>query len=89
MANTKSAKKQARQNIKRRLINQARNSSLKTIIKKVTTAVEAQRPAQEVETLFRAAQAYINRARGKGLLHANTAARKVSRLAHHIASAQK
>lgn len=84
MANIKSAQKQARQNEKNRVINQARRSALKTAIKKVLTAVEAGKPADEVDQLFRSAQATIGRARGKGLLHANSAARRVARLAARV-----
>lgn len=88
MANTKSAQKQARKNVKRRAINLSRNSALKKTIKKVLTALESQRPAQEVDTLFRQAQAQIIRARGKGLLHANSAARRVSRLAARVKASE-
>jgi small subunit ribosomal protein S20 len=80
MANTKSAKKQARQNTKRRAINLSRRSALKTVIKKVVAAVEAKSPASEVDVLLRQAQAQISRASGKGLLHSNNASRKISRL---------
>ncbi len=84
MANIKSAKKQARQNTKRRAINLSRRSALKTVIKKVVAAVEAKSPASEVDVLLRQAQAQISRASGKGLLHANNASRKISRLVAYV-----
>ena len=84
MANNKSAKKRILQNEKRRLINKSRYSSVKTAIKKVIVAVDAKQPAAEVNTLFNDAQSKIARAQGKGLLHKNTAARKVSRLAKYM-----
>ena len=84
MANNKSAKKRILQNEKRRLINKSRFSSVKTAIKKVIIAVDEKQPAAEVTLLFNDAQSKIARAQGKGLLHKNTAARKVSRLAKYM-----
>lgn len=84
MANTKSAQKQVLQNEKRRKINNARKSAIKTSVKKVVAALEAGKTKDEVNVLFNEAQAKMARAKGKGLLHANTAARKVSRLAQRI-----
>ena len=88
MANNKSAKKRVLQNEKRRINNCSRRSALKTAVKKVLTAIEATSPAANVELLFNDAQAKIARAKGKGLLHRNTAARKVSRLAKKINAAK-
>lgn len=87
MANIKSAKKRARQNEKRRVINVARRSTVKTSIKKVMAALEANEAPDKVMVLFNEAQAQIARACGKGLLHDNTASRKVSRLAKQIKNA--
>ena len=84
MANNKSAKKRILQNEKRRLINKSRFSSVRTAIKKVIIAVDEKQPAAEVTLLFNDAQSKIARAQGKGLLHKNTAARKVSRLAKYM-----
>ena len=88
MANSKSAKKCVLQNEKRRVKNCARRSAIKTAVKKVLTAIEST-DLTNVETLFNQAQAKIARARGKRLLHANTAARKVSRLAKKMNAAKK
>jgi small subunit ribosomal protein S20 len=83
MANSKSAKKRVLQSEKRRLNNCSRRSAIKTAVKKVMTAVEAT-PTGDVTALFNDAQAKIARAKGKSLLHRNTAARKISRLAKRI-----
>lgn len=88
MANTASAKKQARKNIKRRVVNLNRMSALKTAIKKVVTAVQEKKSAHDVAVLFDAAQSHIARAANKGVLHANTARRKIGRLAKSIAQNQ-
>jgi small subunit ribosomal protein S20 len=87
MANMKSAKKRAKQNEVRRTINVARRTSIKTAIKKVLVAIETKENSQTVQELFQDAQAKIARAKGKGLFHKNTAARKISRLAKRVAVA--
>lgn len=89
MANIKSAKKQAKQAVARRQINLARRSSVKTAIKKVLTSLERAEDINTVKALLRDAEAQISRARGKGLLHENTAARKISRLAKKVAQAEQ
>ncbi|HJZ23884.1 MAG TPA: 30S ribosomal protein S20 [Candidatus Babeliales bacterium] len=89
MANIKSSKKRAVQAVKRNIVNTARRSSIKTALKKVTIALEAQKDKQEVIALFNDAQAQLQRAKNKGLLHANTVARKISRLAKKVAAAYK
>jgi small subunit ribosomal protein S20 len=90
MANTKSAKKAALQNEKRRVINLARRTAVKSSIKKVLLSVE-QGNAAESEQLLKEVAAQLARARGKGVMHANTASRKLSRLAKKVAqvAAQK
>jgi small subunit ribosomal protein S20 len=87
MANIKSAKKRAKQSEKRRVINLSRRTSVKTSIKKVLVAIQAQEPVETVKALFNDAQAKIARAKGKGIMHANTASRKISRLAKRVAAA--
>ena len=86
MPNIKSAKKRTLQITKRQLRNQARRSSVKTAIKKVMTAIEA-KDIETAKTLFISAESKIAKARGKGILHHNTAARKISRLAKKVAVA--
>jgi small subunit ribosomal protein S20 len=88
MANIKSAKKRVLQTAKRQARNQARKSSLKTAMKKVVAAIEAG-DIEASKTLLVEAESKISRAKGKGLLHHNTAARKISRLAQKVAAASK
>ena len=84
MANKKSAKKRVLQNKKRRMINTARKSSVKTAVKKITVALEAGKEKSEIQVLFNDVQSKFARAKGKGTIHANKAARKISRLAKRI-----
>ncbi|HLC06960.1 MAG TPA: 30S ribosomal protein S20 [Candidatus Babeliales bacterium] len=88
MPNIKSAKKRVLQTEKRQLRNQARKSSLKTAIKKVVVALELN-DVEASKALLVAAESKIARAKGKGLLHPNTAARKISRLAKKVAAATR
>lgn len=80
MANTASAQKRIRQTAKRTARNKARLSRVRTFIKKVELAVEGHDKEAAAEAL-RAAQPEMQRAAGKGVLHSNTVARKLSRLA--------
>lgn len=89
MANTKSAQKQARQNDKRRVINLARKTAIKTAVKKVLDALDKKADQASVMELFHTAEAQLRRAQSKGLMHANTVSRKVSRLAHKVSAAYK
>jgi small subunit ribosomal protein S20 len=88
MPNIKSAKKRVKQSEKRHIRNMSRKSAIKTAIKKVLVAIEGSEVAQAKE-LLRDVQAKIARAKGKGVLHRNTAARKVSRLAKKVSEAEK
>ena len=88
MPNIKSSKKRVLQTAKRQLRNQARRSSLKTAIKKVVTALEIN-DIEGSKSLLVAAESKIARAKGKGLLHPNTAARKISKLAKKVAAASR
>ncbi len=89
MANLKSAKKQAKQNIKRRLKNLVRKTSIKTAMKKVLIALEKSEDITKTKELLRDAEAKISRAKSKHLFHANTARRKISRLAKKVAQAEQ
>lgn len=88
MPNIKSAKKRALQTTKRQLVNQARRSSVKTAVKKVMIAIESS-DIEAAKKLFIEAESKLAKARGKGLLHHNTAARKISRLAKKVAAASQ
>ena len=89
MPNIKSAKKRAIQSEKRRLINNARKTSVKTASKKVIAALESDVSIEETKALLRDAEAQLARAKGKGIIPANTAARRISRLAKKVAQAAK
>jgi small subunit ribosomal protein S20 len=88
MPNIKSAKKRVLQSTKRQLRNQARKSSLKTAIKKVVAAIEMN-DIENSKAFLLEAESKIARAKGKGLLHRNTAARKISTLAKKVAAASR
>jgi small subunit ribosomal protein S20 len=88
MANLKSSKKRAVQNKKRRRCNQSRRSALKTITKQFIDAIEAKDVATAQE-LFVQAQSDIARAKGKHVLKANTASRKIGTLAKRLNALQK
>lgn len=79
MANIKSAKKRILVSQKRADRNKAIRSKVKTAIKKVEAAVEANDKTAASEALVKAVSE-IDKAAGKGIYHKNTAARKVSRL---------
>ncbi|MBQ7654023.1 MAG: 30S ribosomal protein S20 [Clostridia bacterium] len=78
MANIKSAKKRVKVSRIRNERNKARNSALKTAIKKANAAIESN--AADKEVLVKAAVKKIDQAAAKGLIHKNNAARKVSAL---------
>ena len=88
MANLKSAKKRARQNIVRQQHNQARRSEIKTLTKKFFDAVDAKDAAQAKEVL-RTAESKIARAKGKKVLKCNAASRKVSAMAKRLSALEK
>lgn len=83
MANHKSAKKRIRRNAHRAEINKSRISRIRTFIKKVEKAIASGDGANAKEAL-RVAQPEIMRGVTKGVLHKNTASRKMSRLAQRI-----
>ena len=83
MANTASARKRIRQTKTRTLRNQARKSRMRTFIKKVETTIADGDKAAAQEAL-RQAQPEMQRAASKGVVHANTVARKLSRLSARI-----
>ena len=83
MANTASAKKAARKIAKRTEINRARRSRMRTFIRKVEEAL-ASGDRQNAVSAFAAAEPEIMRAASKGVIHKNTASRKVARLAARL-----
>lgn len=85
MANTTSAKKATRKIARRTAVNKARRSRVRNFIRKVEEAIATGDQAVAAEAL-KAAQPELMRAATKGVLHANTASRKVSRLAQRVKS---
>lgn len=83
MANTTSAKKATRKIARRTEINKARRSRVRGFIRKVEEAILTGDVAIAAEAL-RIAQPEIQRASNKGVMHVNTASRKVSRLAQRV-----
>lgn len=83
MANTKSAKKMTRKIAKRTAVNRSRRSRMRTFVRKVEEALAAGDPAQALAAL-RAAEPEVMRAAQRGIVHKNTASRKVSRLASRV-----
>ena len=85
MANTPQAKKRIRRNDKRATINHSRISRIRTFIKVVESAIAAGKKADAAEAL-KMAQPEMSRGVARGVLHKNTAARKISRLSKRVAS---
>ena len=83
MANTTSAKKATRKIVRRTEVNKARRSRMRTFLRKVEEAIASGDKSAAAEAL-KAAQPEIMRAAQKGVVHKNTASRKVSRLAARL-----
>lgn len=83
MANTRSAKKAIRQSARRTEINKSRRGRVRSLVRKVEEAIASgdQKLASEA---LKAAQPEMMRGAQKGVLHKNTAARKISRLSSRI-----
>lgn len=78
MANIKSAKKRVKVNQTKAANNKARNSALKTAIKKANTAIETN--ADDKEAAVKDAIKKIDQAANRNLIHKNCASRKKSNL---------
>ena len=85
MANTKSAEKRNRQNVKARERNRAHRSTLRTAIKKLRAAVSSGDAAAAKE-LLPVTLGVIDKTAQKQVIHANTASRYKSRLAKKVAA---
>ncbi|GHA22814.1 30S ribosomal protein S20 [Devosia pacifica] len=83
MANTPSAKKATRKIEVRTAMNKARRSRMRTFIRRVEEAI-AKGDHADAMVALRAAETEIQRAASRGIVHANLAARKVSRLNHRV-----
>jgi small subunit ribosomal protein S20 len=87
MANLPSVEKRNRQSIKRRARNQAVRTQIKGAVKSARTAIEGKDGAKTSQALQEAMRV-IGKAHSKGVLHARTAARKISRLAKAAAKSR-
>ncbi|MGQ3046117.1 MAG: 30S ribosomal protein S20 [Niveispirillum sp.] len=83
MANHKSAEKRIRQTATRTEVNRARVSRIRTFLKKVEAAIASGDKSVAAEA-FKQAQPEMMRGVSKGVLHANTVSRKLSRLSGRI-----
>jgi small subunit ribosomal protein S20 len=88
MANTKSARKAARQIARRTVINKSRRTRVRSAVRRVEEAISAGDRAAALAAMADAEPAII-RAAQKGIVHRNAASRKVSRLTKSIAKLSK
>ena len=87
MANTPSAKKATRKIAARTAVNKSRRSRMRTFVRKVEEAITAGDHKVAMDAL-KAAEPEIVRAAQRGIVHANVAARKVSRLNNRVKALQ-
>ncbi|WP_417262492.1 30S ribosomal protein S20 [Celeribacter sp.] len=83
MANTPQSKKRARQADRRNDVNKARRSRIRTFLRKVEEAIASGDQAA-AKAALQAAQPELMRGVTKGVVHKNTASRKISRLAARV-----
>lgn len=85
MANTPQAEKRIRRNARRAAVNKARLSRIRTQVKKVESAIEAGDKAL-AQAALQAAQPELMRGVSRGVMHKNTASRKISRLTKRVSA---
>ena len=85
MANTPQAKKRIRRNDRRAEINGARVSRIRTFVKQVEAALAAG-DKDQARAAMQKVQPELMRGVAKGVVHKNTAARKISRLSKRLAA---
>ena len=83
MANTPQSKKRARQIERQTAVNKARRSRIRTYLRKVEEALASGNAAAAAEAL-KNAQPELMRGVTKGVVHKNTASRKISRLSARV-----
>lgn len=83
MANTSSAKKAVRKIERRTAVNRARRSQLRTFVRKVEEAI-ASGDASVAASTLQTVVPIVMRAAQHGIIHKNTASRKVSRLTARV-----
>jgi small subunit ribosomal protein S20 len=87
LANIKSAIKRIRSSERRRKINQVHRSRARTYVRKARRLIDAGQ-LEEAEVMTREALSALDRAAQKGVIHANNAARRKSRLMAHLNQAR-
>ncbi|MFZ1744171.1 MAG: 30S ribosomal protein S20 [Pontixanthobacter sp.] len=85
MANTPQARKRIRRNDRRAEVNGARKSRIRGFVKKVESAIEGG-DKETAAVALKAAQPELARGVARGVMHKNTAARKLSRLSKRVAA---
>ncbi len=80
MANHKSAVKRARQNVKRRERNKIIKTRVKNVTKNVRLSVQQKEGHEIASEILDNAKSVIDKAAKRGVIHKNTASRKISRL---------
>ncbi len=88
MANTKSAIKRIKQNHKRRLRNRLFTSRTRTYVKHACSIIE-EGAQEDARSATLTAISALDKAAEKGIIHKNNAARRKSRLMHHLAKMEK
>ena len=85
MANTTQSKKRARQDEKRKLVNQSRRSRIRTFLRHVEESIAAG-DRESAQSALKKAQPELMRGVTKGIFHKNSASRKMSRLSKRVKS---
>ncbi len=88
MANHKSAEKRARQSTRRKKVNTTRKGRVKTIEKKLLSAIGL-KDSKIAQDLYKKFASFIDRAAKKSVVSKNHANRKKSRLASRVAALEK
>jgi small subunit ribosomal protein S20 len=83
MANTKSAKKAARQTVRRTAVNKTQRTRLRSSVRKVEDAI-ASGNKEAATAALKEAEPILARTAQKGIVHRKTASRKVSRLVKRV-----
>ena len=88
MANTKSAKKAARQTARRTAVNKSRRTQMRSAVRDVESAIASGNKDAAIAAL-KSAEPELMRAARHGIVHKKTASRKVSRLVKRLAALGK
>ena len=88
MANSAQAKKRARQSKKRGLHNASQRSVVRTTVKKVLKSLQVSDDSKTIQSAYQHAVQLLDRASGRGIIHANKAARLKSRLRQKLKNSE-